>query len=96
MIKSFCHKGLRNFFETGSTAGIQSSHQRKLARQLRQLNDATGPQDMNIPGWKLHALSGRVLGKHWSVWVNGNWRLTFRFEGEDAVLVDYQDYQDYH
>lgn len=44
-----------------------------------------------MPGWRLHALSGDLAG-HWSVWVNGNWRLTFRFEGEDAVLVDYQDY----
>ena len=45
---------------------------------------------MNVPGWKLHVLSGK-LENHWSVWVNGNWRLTFTFEGEDAVLVDYQD-----
>ena len=46
---------------------------------------------MNIPGWKLHSLAHSLAG-HWSVWVNGNWRLTFAFEGEDAVLVDYQDY----
>ncbi len=46
---------------------------------------------MNVPGWKLHALSGALEG-HWSVRVNGNWRLTFRFDGTDAELVDYQDY----
>ncbi len=92
MIKSFCHKGLRNFFATGSPAGIQTKHAQKLARQLRQLNDAAGPQDMNIPGWKLHTLNGKGPGKHWSVWVNGNWRLTFRFDGKDAILVVYQDY----
>jgi proteic killer suppression protein len=46
---------------------------------------------MNVPGWKLHALKGDLEG-HWAVWVNGNWRLAFRFEGEDAVLVDYRDY----
>ncbi len=46
---------------------------------------------MNVPGWKLHALIGK-LDKHWSVWVNGNWRLTFTFDGEDAILVDYHDY----
>lgn len=92
MIKSFRHKGIHRFFEKGSTAGIQAAHANKLARQLRQLNDASGPQDMNVPGWKLHPLKGAEMKAHWSVWVNGNWRLTFTFEGEDAVLVDYQDY----
>ena len=92
MIRSFRHKGIQRFFETGSTAGIQAVHAPRLARQLRQLNDAHSPQDMNIPGWKLHPLKGGTLKGHWSVWVNGNWRLTFFFEGEDAVLVDYQDY----
>ena len=91
MIKSFRHKGIQSFFEHGSKAGIQPSHATKLARQLRQLNDARAPSDMNMPGWKLHALSGG-LALHWSVWVNGNWRLTFAFDGEDAILVDYQDY----
>ena len=46
---------------------------------------------MNVPGWNLHALKGALKG-HWSVKISGNWRVTFRFEGEDAVLVDYQDY----
>lgn len=92
VIRSFRHKGLRTFFETGSVAGIQASHASRLARQLRHLNDARTPQDMNIPGWRLHLLKGRALAHHWSVWMNGNWRLTFAFEGEDAVLVDYQDY----
>jgi toxin HigB-1 len=46
---------------------------------------------MNLPGWRLHRLSGH-LADHWSVWVNGNWRLTFTFDGQDAILVDYQDY----
>lgn len=91
MIKSFRHKGVQEFFASGSKAGIQPSHAAKLARQLRQLNDARVPSDMNMPGWKWHPLSGN-LSCHWSVWVNGNWRLTFAFEGEDAILVDYQDY----
>lgn len=91
MIKSFRHKGLQRFFETGSKAGIQAAHASKLARQLRQLNDAAGPQDMNLPGWKLHPLTGKLSGQ-WSVWVSGNWRLVFAFDGEDAVLVDYADY----
>jgi len=92
MIKTFRHRGLQRFFETGSKAGIQAAHASKLARQLRQLNDATGPEDMDLPGWNLHPLKGRDLKGHWSVWVDGNWRLTFMFEGQDAILVDYHDY----
>jgi len=88
MIKSFAHKGLEKFFLTGSKAGIRADHASKLARQLSILNIALSAQEMDKPGWKLHKLSTG----HWSVWVNGNWRLTFGFEGEDAVLVDYQDY----
>lgn len=92
MIKSFRHKGLQAFFERGSKAGIQAAHAPKLARQLARLDEATAPDDMNLPGWHLHPLTGRDLKGHYSVWVNGNWRMTFTFEGEDAVLVDYQDY----
>lgn len=91
MIKTFRHKGLARFFETGSKAGIQAAHAPKLARQLERLNRAKMPEDMNVPGWRLHPL-GHQLSDHCSVWVNGNWRMTFTFEGEDAVLVDYQDY----
>lgn len=91
MIKSFQHKGLQAFFETGSKASIQPHHAPKLARQLRRLDEAASPADMNVPGWKLHLLDGDLAG-HFAVWVNGNWRLTFTFDGADAVLVDYQDY----
>lgn len=91
MIKTFRHKGIKEFFTSGSKAGIQPSHAAKLSRQLRQLNDARSAADMNMPGWNWHPLSGDLSG-HWSVWVNGNWRLTFSFDGEDAILVDYQDY----
>ena len=91
MIKSFRHKGIEQFFETGSKAGIQPAHAAKLQRQLRRLDEAASHQDMNIPGWKLHQLSGDMAG-HYSVWVNGNWRLTFAFASTNAVLVDYQDY----
>jgi proteic killer suppression protein len=91
MIKSFKHKGLKRFFETGTTAGIQTQHTSKLRRQLVTLNRASQPHDMNLPGWMLHELSGKHAG-HWSVRVNGNWRLTFVFEDGDAILVNYQDY----
>jgi len=88
VIKTFRHKGLRAFFENGSRAGIQPHHAPRLKRQLLRLDLAKSADDMNVPGWKLHLLTTG----HWSVWVNGNWRVTFIFEGTDAVLVDYQDY----
>ena len=91
MIKSFRHSGLQRFFETGSKAGIQPHHIAKLNRQLAALDASAKPKELDIPGWKLHELGGDLKG-HWSIWVNGNWRLTFRFEGEDVVLVDYKDY----
>jgi proteic killer suppression protein len=91
MIKTFRHKGLQEFFATGSKAGIQPHHASRLSRQLRRLDCAENANDMNVPGWKLHHLEG-ALADHYAVWVNGNWRVTFMFDGENAVLVDYQDY----
>ncbi|HEY1253602.1 MAG TPA: type II toxin-antitoxin system RelE/ParE family toxin [Terracidiphilus sp.] len=91
MIKSFRHAGLEKFFKSGSKAGIQPDHAGKLNRQLTRLNVATQPVDMNVAGWAFHRLSGN-LKDCFAVSVNGNWRLTFKFEGEDAHLVDYQDY----
>jgi proteic killer suppression protein len=91
MIRSFQHKGVEKFFRTGSKAGIQPAHAAKLQDQLTVLNVAFRPEQMDIPGWKLHSLKGDLEG-HWAVKVNGNWRLTFTFDGEDAILVDYQDY----
>jgi proteic killer suppression protein len=91
VIKSFSHKGLEKFFLTGSKAGIQPAHAEKLSRQLAILNVAKDAKEMDKPGWRLHQLSGREAGI-WSIGVNGNWRLTFRFTGEDAELVDYRDY----
>ena len=91
MIKSFRHRGIEQFFKKGSKSGIQNKHAEKLRSQLFALNNAVRPQDMNAPGWRLHSLRGELVG-HWSVDVSGNWRLTFKFEGPDAVLVDYQDY----
>lgn len=91
MIKSFRHKGLQAYFETGSKAGIQPSHAPRLRRQLERLELAKSAEDMDAPGWGLHSLAGN-FAKHYAVTVSGNWRLTFRFEDGDAVLVDYQDY----
>ena len=91
MIRSFRHKGIEKFFLTGSKAGIRPDHASKLNEQLTVLNTATRPEHMNVPGWRHHKLS-RDLAGHWAVRVDGNWRLTFAFDGEDAILVDYQDY----
>jgi proteic killer suppression protein len=91
VIKNFRHRGLERFFLAGSKAGIQPKHASKLRLQLFVLDNARGPGDLNAPGWKLHPLAG-TLKDHWAVSVSGNWRLTFKFEGEDAILVDYQDY----
>jgi len=91
MIKSFAHKGIKAFFEMGTKAGIQAAHAPRLRLQLAALNRAKTPADMAVPNWKLHPLKGNLSG-HWAVTVNGNWRITFRFENGDALLVDYQDY----
>jgi proteic killer suppression protein len=91
MIKSFRHDGLKRFILTGSKVGIQPNHAKRLKLQLSNLDAATGPMDMNLPGWNWHPLKGHFASR-WSVSVNGNWRLTFEFEGTDAVLFDYLDY----
>ena len=91
MIKTFNHKGLERFYLTGSKRGIQAAHADRLEDQLLRLAEATAPSAMNFPGWNLHPLKGELKG-HWSVKVSGNWRMTFRFEDGDAILVDYQDY----
>jgi proteic killer suppression protein len=91
MIKSFRHKGLEKFFATGSKAGIQPKHTEILRKQLGFLHISKRPEDMNVPGWGWHALKGELM-EHYAVWVSKNWRMTFKFEGDDAVLVDYRDY----
>jgi proteic killer suppression protein len=91
VILSYRHKGLKKFAETGSKSGIQPKHAERLRRLLTALDVASRAEDMSAPGSGLHSLKGN-LGGHWSVTVSGNWRMTFAFDGEDAVLVDYLDY----
>lgn len=91
MIKSFRHKGLKRFYSTGSTSGIQAEHARKLRMQLAALDTATAIDDMDIPGYKLHSLKGKAAGR-WSIRVNGNWRITFEFRDGNAYILDYEDY----
>lgn len=91
MIIGFRHKGLEAFYRTGSTKSIQASHSKKLQNILTVMDVAVCPEDLRLPSFKLHALKGNMDG-HWSIWVNGNWRVTFRFVGSDVELVDYLDY----
>ena len=91
MIKSFRHKGLRRFYETGSMAGIQASHAKRLRLQLAALDSAQSIEDMNVPGYALHLLKGELRGR-WAVSVSGNWRLTFEFRDGNAYVLDYEDY----
>ena len=91
MIKSFLHKGLKAFYSTGTKAGIQAKHADRLRLILARLDAAYNAEDMNLPGLKLHKLSGDFKG-FWSVEANGNWRVIYRFEGHDAFDVDYIDY----
>ena len=91
VIASFQHKGLDRFFKTGSKAGIQRKHAGRLRRQLTALDNPSVLKDMDLPGYRLHELQGSDAGE-WAVWVSRNWRMTFRFEGSDAMLVNYQDY----
>jgi len=91
MLKSNRHKGVKQFAES-SKAGIQPEHANRLRRLLSALDAATCPANMNAPGYAVHPLKGGDLEGDWAVRVSGNWRLTFAFEGEDAILVDYQDY----
>ena len=76
MIVSFRHKGLRIFFESGSTKGIRADHAKRLSRMLSFMDRANEPADLDIPGWRLHPLKGE-LEEFWSLTVNGNWRVTF-------------------
>ena len=91
MIKSFKHKGLEKFFRTGTTQGIQAKHAARLRRILDTLHHAEEAQEVNLPGFRLHSLSGK-LKEHWAVDVSGNWRMTFYFEDGNAYVVNYQDY----
>ena len=91
MIQSFRHKGLRKLFETGSTAGVQVSHSKRLRMQLAALDTAHSIEDMDVPGFALHPLKGSMRGR-WAVSVNGNWRLTFEFKDGNAYVLDYEDY----
>ena len=91
MIKSFKHKGLKQFFETGKKAGIQAKHAKKLRMQLTAIDTAQVLDDIDLPGFSLHPLKGNRSGI-WSISVSGNWRVTFEFRDGNAYILNYEDY----
>jgi toxin HigB-1 len=91
VIRTFRHKGLERLFTASLARGIPSEHRPRIERMLDRLDAAIRPGDMNVPGWRLHALRGDRKGR-WAVAVSGNLRLTFAFDGEDAVDVELEDY----
>jgi len=91
MIKSIRHKGVARLYESGVTSGVQAAHVKRLRLQLAALDTAQVIDDLSIPGFGLHPLKGK-LKRRWSIWVNGNWRLTFEFRDGHVYVLDYEDY----
>ena len=85
------NRGLRRYYETGSKSGIQTKHAARLRLQLAALDTSRVIDDMDVPGYRLHPLKGRAKNR-WSIWVSGNWRLTFEFRDGNAYVLDYEDY----
>ncbi len=91
MILNFKHKGLERFFSKSDYRGIPAQHAARLERLLDRLDAALKPDDMSLPGYRFHPLKGDRKGTY-AISVSGNWRLTFRFTGEDAADIDLEDY----
>jgi proteic killer suppression protein len=91
MIRSFRNKALERFFATGDGRRLSVQNPRRIANILRALDDASRPEDMNLPGFRFHALVGRDKGRY-AVSASGNWRVTFSWIEGDAVDVDLEDY----
>lgn len=91
MIRSFRHKGLRLFYEDENTSKLQSTHLVKIRRILTRLEFAKSVDDIDLPGARLHPLTGQLKG-FYALRVSGNWRVIFRFEDGNVYDVDYLDY----
>lgn len=91
MIKNIKHKGLKRLYEQGDKSGIGANLRVRIERILLILDEAQTLNDMDIPGYRLHPLSGNRQGV-WSIRVTGNWRITFMFSDGDAIDVDLEDY----
>ena len=91
MIRTFRHRGLELFFTKGDYRKIPADRAARIERMLDRLEASAHPQDMNLPGYRWHQMKGSRKGTY-AVNVSGNWRITFRFDGEDAIDVDFEDY----
>jgi proteic killer suppression protein len=91
VIRRFHHKGLERLFMASMARGVPTEHRARIERMLDRLDAAGRPGDMNIPGWRFHPLQGPQKGR-WAIAVSGNLRLTFAFDGEDAIDIDLEDY----
>jgi proteic killer suppression protein len=91
MIQSFKHRGLKALYDGRTARRVAAAHVEKLRDILAVLDRSRGPDDMNIPGFRLHPLKGSLAG-FWAVSISGNWRVTFRFDNGHAADVDYMDY----
>jgi proteic killer suppression protein len=91
MIRQFRHRGLKRLYQDDDRRGVNHEHADKIARMLARLDEATRPQELDLPGFRLHALKGELAG-YWSITVRANWRIIFRFEQGDATDVDLVDY----
>jgi proteic killer suppression protein len=91
VIRSFKHRGLKALYDGRTAKRLAPEHAEKLRDILAVLDRSRTAQDMDLPGFRLHALKGTLKG-HYAVSVSGNWRVTFRFEDGHAIDVDYADY----
>jgi len=91
MIRSFRSKALRRYAETGDRSKLSVQNLRRLDAMMERLNGALSPEDMSVPGWRFHSLKGKLEGRY-AVDASGNWRLTFGWDGRDAIEVDLEDY----
>lgn len=91
MIRRFRHRGLKRLYHDDDWSGLNAGHVKRIRRVLTHLDQASNPQDVDLPGWRLHPLKGDLVGL-WSVTISGNWRIIFRFENGEVTDVDYLDY----
>jgi proteic killer suppression protein len=91
MIRSFRHRGLKRLYERDDHSGVRPDFANTIQEILTVLDDAAAPQELDLPGYRLHPLKGNLKG-FWSVTVRANWRIIFRFEGADAFDVELIDY----
>ena len=91
MIRGFRHKGLERWLSRGDSRGINPKQGSRIQRMLDLIDQAVNARELDVPGMHLHALEGERKGS-WAMTVSGNYRITFRFDGEDATDVDLEDY----